>query len=143
MLSNWFILKTLCRFALAWTTVLLLCLTLPARGEVYAWDNEQRIVAIGDVHGAYEAFVELLQTNDLIDDQLNWRGGNTHMVNVGDLLDRGAQSRKVMDLLIKLQPQAEKAGGRVHVLLGNHELMNLTGDLRDVSAEELAAFMSS
>lgn len=160
MLDSRFALRTICRIVpgyriASWygitttcITLLMLCSTVPASGEIpasagnFAWDNVQRVVAIGDVHGAYDAFVGLLQGNGLIDDQLNWQGGATHMVNVGDLLDRGAQSCKVMDLLIKLQPQAQDVGGRVHVLLGNHELMNLTGDLRDVSAEEMSAFGS-
>ena len=52
------------------------------------------------------------------------------LVSLGDLLDRGAESRKVMDLLMKLQSQAPASGGHVHVVIGNHELMNLTGDMR-------------
>jgi hypothetical protein len=61
-------------------------------------------------------------------------------VSLGDLLDRGADSRKVMDLLMRLQGEAHAAGGQLHVLLGNHEAMNLLGDLRYVDAGEFAAY---
>jgi hypothetical protein len=59
------------------------------------------------------------------------------------VLDRGPDSRKAMELLMALTPQAEKAGGAVHALIGNHEAMNILGDLRYVSAGEYAAFKSS
>jgi hypothetical protein len=64
------------------------------------------------------------------------------VVSLGDLLDRGADSRQVMDLLMRLQGEATAAGGQLHVLLGNHEAMNLLGDLRYVSPGEYAAFAS-
>ena len=99
-----------------------------------------RVVAVGDVHGAYRALTELLKATDLIDEDLSWIGGNAHFVSLGDLLDRGPESRAAMDLLMRLQDEAAGVGGRVHVVLGNHELMNLIGDLRYVSAEEYAAF---
>ena len=105
----------------------------------YAWQNVERVVAVGDVHGAYSRLVALLKGAKLIDANLDWSGGATHLVSLGDLLDRGPQSRKAMDLLMRLQSQAPDSGGRVHVLLGNHELMNLSGDLRDVSDAEHAA----
>ena len=62
------------------------------------------------------------------------------LVSLGDLLDRGADSRKVMDLLMRLQGEAVAAGGPVHVVLGNHEAMNVLGDLRYVDPGEYAAF---
>lgn len=99
-----------------------------------------RIVAVGDVHGAYTALTELLEATGIVDAELAWTGGESHLVSLGDLLDRGPDSRMVMDLLMRLEREAAAAGGRVHVVLGNHELMNLTGDLRYVSAAEYAAF---
>src|SRR5215217_3572082 len=84
-----------------------------------------RIVAIGDVHGAGDAFVSILQRAALIDAQRRWTGGTTVFVQTGDLLDRGTAVREVLDLLTRLEPEAAKAGGRVEVLLGNHEYMNL------------------
>ena len=112
-------------------------LAAPSNG---AGTKVEKIVAIGDIHGAHAAFVGLLQTTNLIDTAENWSGGDTHLVSLGDILDRGAESRKSMDLMMKLQGQAEAAGGRLHVVAGNHELMNLIGDLRYVSDGEYAAF---
>ncbi len=104
------------------------------------WSGIERVVAFGDVHGAYDALIPLLQQAGVIDAQLRWSGGATHLVSLGDLLDRGPDSRDVLDLLMRLETEAQKAGGFVHVVLGNHEVMNLTGDLRYVSAAEYAAF---
>lgn len=104
------------------------------------WSGVERVVAIGDVHGDYEQFVAVLRSADLIDAQVNWCGGKSHVVQTGDLLDRGPDSRKVLDLLMRLEGEARSAGGEVHVLIGNHEVMNLYGDLRYVSAGEYAAF---
>ena len=75
--------------------------------------NVKKIVAIGDIHGAYPEFVSILQEMGLIDQQLNWSGGNTHLVQTGDSIDRGTRDKDVLDLLMKLEKQAEKAGGRV------------------------------
>jgi hypothetical protein len=104
------------------------------------WTGVERIVAIGDVHGDYDQLVAVLKTAALIDDQGNWTGGKAHLVQNGDVLDRGPDSRKAMDLLMKLEQQAEEAGGYVHALIGNHEAMNVCGDLRYTSQGEFAAF---
>jgi hypothetical protein len=104
------------------------------------WEGVGRIVAVGDVHGDYDQLVAVLKTAGLIDDQLNWTGGKAHLVQTGDILDRGPDSRKAMDLLMRLEKQAEEAGGYVHALIGNHEAMNVYGDLRYTSAGEFAAF---
>lgn len=106
------------------------------------WANVGKIVAIGDIHGAYDEFVAILQELGLLDAKLTWTGGKTHLVQTGDSIDRGPQDKKVLDLLIELEKQAEKAGGRVHALLGNHEAMNVMGDLRYVAPEAFAAFAS-
>jgi hypothetical protein len=107
----------------------------------HRYEGVERIVAFGDVHGALTEFKSLLVLAGLIDGDGNWTGGQTHLVSVGDLLDRGADSRGVMDLLMALQPQAEAAGGRVHVVLGNHEVMNMSGELEYVLPEEFASYV--
>ena len=112
----------------------------PVRADDWRVDNVDRVVAISDVHGAYDAMVETLRNVDILDDELSWGGGTSHLVIVGDLLDRGPQSRDAMDLLMRLEEEAQSAGGRVHVLIGNHESMNMIGDLRYVSKDEYAAF---
>ncbi len=102
--------------------------------------TEEDIFVVGDIHGAYENIVSSLQTIKLIDEQHNWIGGKSQFVSLGDLMDRGPASRKVMDLFIKLQQQAHDNGGRFLMVLGNHEVMNLIGDLRYLSKEEINEF---
>jgi hypothetical protein len=111
-----------------------------ADADQWRWEGIQRVVVIPDIHGAYPEFVRLLQATTIVDESLSWSGGTSHLVSLGDLLDRGAESRKVMDLLMRLQAESLEAGGYVHVVAGNHELMNLIGDLRYVSEEEYGAF---
>lgn len=121
---------------------LVLFLSAPlAQADEWRFSDVDRIVAVSDIHGAYNAFVETLQVADVIDEDLAWSGGKTHFVVTGDLLDRGPDSRLVMDLIMRLELEAPLAGGRVHQLIGNHEVMNLTGDLRYVADEEYAAFI--
>jgi len=105
-----------------------------------SWSGVERVVAFADVHGAYEELTTLLRSTGVVDAELHWSGGRTHLVSLGDLLDRGADSRRVMDLLMRLQGEAAAAGGQVHVVLGNHEAMNVLGDLRYVDAGEYAAY---
>jgi len=99
-----------------------------------------RVVAIGDIHGAYEQLVAILQRAQLIDAETHWIGGDATLVQTGDMFDRGVQVRAVMDLLMRLQQEAAAAGGQVIVLLGNHEGMNLTGFYRDVNPDVYATF---
>ncbi|WP_135210546.1 metallophosphoesterase [Vitreimonas flagellata] len=105
-----------------------------------SWTGVERIVVIGDLEGDYEKFTDMLRTAGLIDTRGNWSGGRTHLVQLGDIPDRGPNSRMVMDHLMRLEPQAERAGGYVHALIGNHEAMNVEGDLRYVHPGEYAAF---
>jgi len=120
--------------------IAVLLVPLCASAAEWRWTGVERIVALSDVHGAYDAMVRTLQNAEVVDDDLAWKGESTHLVITGDILDRGADSRQVMDLLMRLEDEARKADGRVHLLLGNHEVMNLTGDLRYVAAAEYAAF---
>ena len=99
-----------------------------------------RVVAIGDVHGAFDQFVEILQTAGLIDAKHQWIGGTTVLVQTGDIFDRGPKVREALDLLMRLEEEARRAGGRVEALLGNHEVMNLLHEFRDVSPASYAAF---
>lgn len=116
------------------------CVAPSAIADTYSWNDVTRIVAISDPHGAFDAMVRTLENADVIDGDGNWSGADTHLVITGDLMDRGADSRKVMDLVMQLEQQAPADGGMVHLLLGNHEVMNLVGDLRYVAPGEYAAF---
>ena len=102
--------------------------------------DASRVVAIGDVHGAYRELVAVLRLAGLVDDKERWSGGRTYLVQTGDLLDRGPETRPVLELMMRLEGEAKKAGGRVYALLGNHEVMNVLGDLRYVSPEEYKRF---
>ena len=103
----------------------------------------ERVVAVGDVHGAYASFVAILRAAGLIDTRDRWVGGRAILVQTGDVLDRGDDSRRVLDLLRRLERDAARAGGRVLPLLGNHELMRVLGDWRYVSAGEVRAFRNA
>src|SRR5882672_3959185 len=103
-------------------------------------DPSESLVAIGDVHGDFDDFVGILQRIGLVDKQNHWTGGKTTFVQTGDLLDRGPKPREVMDLMMALEKEAAQAGGRVVGLLGNHEVMNIMGDLRYVTPVNYASF---
>jgi len=111
-----------------------------AKDEGCELTSVPRVVAVGDVHGSYGEFLAVLRLAGIIDAKDRWSGGKTHLVQTGDILDRGTETRPVMELLMRLEGEARKAGGKVHALLGNHEVMNLLGDLRYVSREEYKAF---
>jgi hypothetical protein len=99
------------------------------------------IVAIGDIHGDLDAFDRDLRTTGLTDERGRWVGGRTVLVQTGDYMDRGPDVRAVLERLMSLETEAAAAGGRVVVLLGNHEVMNLLGELRDVRPSTYKAFV--
>lgn len=105
---------------------------------------QERIVAIGDVHGALPEFEAILKQTGLLDARRGasggWAGGRAVLVQTGDVVDRGAKSRASLDLLMALERQARRQNGRVVALLGNHEVMAMTGDLRYVSPEDYRSF---
>jgi hypothetical protein len=107
----------------------------------WQWSGVSRVVAVSDIHGAHSGLVQILRKTSVIGDEHHWTGGDTHLVIAGDILDRGPDSRASMDLLMALEAEAPRAGGQVHVLLGNHEVMNLVGDLRYVATAEYPAFV--
>lgn len=104
------------------------------------YSGVSRVVVFADVHGAFADLTRILQQTGIIDDQNNWSGGDSYLVSLGDILDRGPRSREALDLLMSLQAEATEAGGKVLLALGNHEVMNMTGDWRYVSAQEIAGF---
>ena len=110
----------------------------PAHADVSAhkastFESNGRVVAIGDVHGDLAAFRTALTLAGLIDADDNWIGADATLVQTGDVLDRGDDEQAIMDLQEKLTPQAAKAGGQILWLNGNHEVMNVAGDLRYVT----------
>jgi hypothetical protein len=123
----------------AWLLVAFL-FAAPAAADEWHFEGVERTVALSDIHGAYAPMLRTLQAAAVIGADHEWVAGKTHLVIVGDITDRGPDSRQAMDLLMRLEGEAEAAGGRVHVLVGNHEVMNLVSDLRYVSRAEYAAF---
>lgn len=109
------------------------------------WTGIEKIVAVGDLHGDYKNFVKILKGTKLVDRELLWKGGKTHLVQIGDIMDRGPDAKKIFDLLMRLEKEAEEVGGKVHVLLGNHEEMNITGIAFDyegyVTVEQFISFL--
>jgi hypothetical protein len=124
-----------------WTGLLLLA--VPIGAAATPPNSAPPRIAIGDVHGDFEDFCSILQRVGLIDEQRHWTGGSATFLQLGDLIDRGPKPREVLDLMLSLDEQSAKAGGRVIALLGNHEMMNLMGDLRYVSVGNYASFADS
>ena len=124
---------------------LLLALALPVLGIAIfcVGEDEQRIVAFGDVHGDLEAARSALRLAGAIDEQGRWIGGDLIVVQTGAQLDLGDQEQAILDLFERLRIESEAAGGAFHALLGNHELMNARGDLRYVTDEGFADFMDT
>jgi hypothetical protein len=101
-----------------------------------------RIVAVGDLHGDYDAWEAIARSAGLVDAKGKWAGGNTTLVQMGDVPDRGPDSLKIIQQLMKLQREARGKGGQVIALIGNHEAMNMTRDLRYVHPGEFQAFVT-
>jgi hypothetical protein len=114
-------------------------MALPSRNPTPP--ETRRIVAIGDLHGDCGAWRDIARAARLIDARNRWVGGSAILVQTGDVTDRGPDSLKIIRDLQRLRREAERAGGRVVVLVGNHEAMNVTGDLRYVHPGEYKAFV--
>ena len=99
-----------------------------------------RIIAVGDLHGDFSAWRDIARAARLVDDRGRWIGGETVLVQTGDVVDRGPDSLKIILDLMRLQREASRSRGKVIALVGNHEAMNVTGDLRYVSAADFAAY---
>lgn len=91
------------------------------------------ICVISDIHGKIDTYFSLLQGAGIIDENQRWNFGKGHLVVLGDIFDRGANVTDILWHVFDLEKQARREGGKVHVLLGNHELMVLNGDLRYIN----------
>ncbi len=121
--------------------------------------EQKRIIAIGDLHGDYNLMINALRLAKVIDNNNKWIGGKTHVVQIGDQLDNCRPTTKrcddptneslseysgdkpediaIMEFLNDLHRQADKVGGKVISLLGNHEIMNVEGYVDYVSYQDL------
>lgn len=108
----------------------------------------RRIIVIGDIHGDWTAYKSSLKAAGVTNHHNDWTGGDTHVVQVGDIVDRKSRNgtgdekseSKILRHLFDLKAKARQAGGDVHMLLGNHELMNVMGDFRYVSPMGMTDF---
>jgi hypothetical protein len=107
---------------------------------VVAAATPQRIIAVGDLHGDFNAWQTIARKAGVLDARGHWVGGNTILVQMGDITDRGPDSLKIVRSLQQLQKEAPRKGGKTVVILGNHEAMQLLGDNRYTAPGEYAAF---
>ncbi|WP_162182440.1 ankyrin repeat domain-containing protein [Lacinutrix jangbogonensis] len=96
------------------------------------YNGNFKIGAVSDIHGQYDTFIKLLKNNGVIDNEGKWSFEDGHFVVAGDMFDRGSQVTEVLWFLYDLEKQAEAKGGKLHVLLGNHDVMVLNGNLRSI-----------
>ncbi len=112
--------------------------TLPTPPTFYP--TVERIIAIGDLHGDLNRAQQVFQMAEITDQNHHWIAGDLVVVQTGDLLDRGDQEQALLQFLNQLQDEAIAAGGQLHLLNGNHELMNTRLDLRYVTPGGFADF---
>src|SRR6188768_144420 len=97
--------------------------------EKSEYNGVKKMLVISDIEGNFEAFRKLLQGNQVIDENFNWTFGKDHLVLVGDFVDRGVMVTEVLWFIYSLEEKAKAAGGYVHYVLGNHEIMNMANEL--------------
>lgn len=101
------------------------------------YEQPDKVLAISDIEGNFNAFYSLLRGNGVMNEQYQWTFGDGHLVLVGDFVDRGDNVTQCLWLIYKLEQEAIKYGGQVHYILGNHEVMNLEYDFRYVNRKYL------
>jgi len=112
--------------------------TLPMGPPLYI-ETSSRVVAIGDLHGDMEQGIRALRLAGAVSpdatkpEDCHWVAGDMHLVQLGDILDRGDDEISLLLLLRKLEEEAEAAGGAIHFINGNHEVLNVAGDFRYVT----------
>jgi hypothetical protein len=94
------------------------------------YNDNERIIAISDIESNFNTFKNFLIGNKVVDNQLNWVFGKGHLVLIGDFIDRSYFTTQVLWFIYKLEKDAEQNYGKVHYILGNHEIMNMQGDHR-------------
>ncbi len=105
------------------------------------YDDVERVVAVGDLHGNYAGFCAILRHCGLINSANRWIARRTHLVQMGDVLGRGGEPGKILTLLRRLEAEARQYDSEVHTLLGNHETMSLCGFHAYRTPEEVRDFL--
>lgn len=96
--------------------------------EKAEYKDVKKMLVVSDIEGNFAALRKLLQGNRVIDENFNWTFGKDHLVLVGDFVDRGTMVTEVLWLVYSLEEKAKAAGGYVHFILGNHEIMNMANE---------------
>ncbi|WP_218397266.1 metallophosphoesterase [Alteromonas lipotrueae] len=97
------------------------------------YESTAPILAMSDLEGNYKTFRDFLITHNVINENLEWQFGEGHLVLVGDMVDRGFSTTQLLWFIYKLEQEAQKAGGVVHYIIGNHELKNLQGNFKSAA----------
>jgi hypothetical protein len=92
------------------------------------YELPEKLIVISDIEGNFDGFSSFLINNGVIDKNFNWTFGNGHLLLNGDFVDRGENVTQVLWLIYKIENQAQKQGGKLHYILGNHEIMNFQGN---------------
>lgn len=108
------------------------------KNEPAEFKQPDKLLALSDVEGEFEGFRKLLLANKVMDEQYNWIFGKGQLVICDDLFDRGEEVSATIWLLYKLEQDAKAKGGYLHTILGNHDIMNLSGDLRYVQPKYMS-----
>jgi hypothetical protein len=101
------------------------------------------VIAIGDLNGAYDVLLDLLRGTGLVNRKLDWCGKRAELVQLGDLFNRGGGAARALRLLLELRRQARRSGGKVTILLGNHEVMSALRHEGYCTEEEYLSFASA
>lgn len=104
----------------------------PAEAPPCRRPRPDQLFVVSDIEGNLPALLGLLRAGGVIDDRCNWTFGKGHLVFLGDMFDRGLHVTECLWLLYELEARAHAGGGELHFVLGNHEVMNFTGDVRYV-----------
>ena len=100
------------------------------QNEQVNYPEVNKIFAVSDMEGNFNTFRSILRSNQIVDDSFIWAFGDGHLVLLGDYVDKGYFVTQSLWFIYKLEREAEKAGGKVHYILGNHEINNLQGYFR-------------
>jgi hypothetical protein len=101
--------------------------------ERAVYTNVEKIYIIGDIHGQCDTLIKFFINNHVTDRNLRWCFGNGHVVLLGDVFDRGESVTEALWLIYRLEQEAKSAGGGVHLILGNHEIMKLLENMHNLS----------
>lgn len=126
-----------------WLALLYPLITFPSFAGSATQEASDKIIVVGDIHGDFEQFACVLKQAGLVNNRMRWTGKNATLVQMGDIVDRGPDSRKVIDLLRKLKTMARRTKGDVYTLIGNHEAMLIAADTRYTYPGEYKAFVNS